>query len=145
MSLILRPARLEDADLIQLRVEDQEELGLYRSGSFRRTLGSPGGHWTAECNGHVVAIGGVAASSQGLHPWLMASPAIVEHRRPLAAAARTLVARLRAQPLPVWNLIGKASGRNRRFVEALGFVIIPLPEGPFDRFELPPWTPSPGS
>ena len=138
MSLEIRRARPGDALALLLRPEDAAELALYRPGAFRRTLGSPGESWAASSGGQLVALWGGARSAHGLHPWMMASSAIRDHRRTVATEARALVAMLREQRRPVWNLIGKASASNRRFVAALGFSIVPLREGPFDRFELRP-------
>lgn len=139
--ITVRPAVPEDAARIKLRVEDLAEAHLYRFPSPRagllHSIEVSQEAFTALDGKTVVAIWGVFQDEVGLHPWLMSSKAVAGHSRALLGHARSLVQRLRASGLPINNLIGKQSVSNRRFVEHLGFRIVPLRNPVFDRFYLP--------
>lgn len=136
----------EDGYAMQLRQEDYEEALLYEG------RGAPGGHRLAlsiqasheamkavDEDGNILAIGGIQHFPGRVCPWVVCSPLIHKHRRFAVGFSQRWIANFCNQLPPgtlVCNYIGKTSRSNRRFVEMLGFTIVPAPSGPFDFFYL---------
>lgn len=132
----LRDAKVGDAARLVLRPEDAAEVspGWQERTEAEIAAGRALAAWDGD---ELVALCGIAPSEDLASPWLLASPRISRHRRLLAKTARHLVADLRTYPCTVGNYIGKASASNRKFIQKLGFVILPSPSGDHDFFYLP--------
>lgn len=88
-----------------------------------------------------VALFGASMMDGMVSPWLLCSDRLGRNRAAVLRHARALVAE-RLQPLAdsgqlIYNFIPKDSPGNRRFVQALGFRILPSPRDGFDFFYLP--------
>lgn len=132
----IREAQPGDSARLVLRPEDAAEVTLGWQGRTEAEIAA--GRALAAWDGdELVALCGVAPGEDLLAPWLLASPSIRRHRRLLAQKARHLVATLRDDLCTVGNYIGKDSPSNRKFIQKLGFVILPSPSGDHDFFYLP--------
>lgn len=85
----------------------------------------------------LVALAGVCTGPDLACPWLLCSPSVARHRATLMRRSRAVVGGLREVEETVGNYIGKQSLENRKFIQALGFVILPSPSGDHDFFYLP--------
>lgn len=134
-----RPATVADIMALQLRPEDAAEA-------------SP--DWRAHaisCMNHgdvvqafllgdtVVALVGMTQGPMFAAPWLLCSPLVEGHKTFLWRRALRLVEVIRESKgfATIGNFIGKHSTSNRRFIQALGFVILVSPSGDHDFFYLP--------
>lgn len=134
----LRDAKPGDAGLLQLRPEDAQEVS---AGWVDRTEAEiAAGRVRAAWDGdELVALFGLTTGPDFMAPWLLASPSISRYRRETCTEARKLVRLLQREGYPtvVGNYVGKQAAGNRRFIQALGFVILPCPTGDHDFFYLP--------
>ena len=132
----LRDARPGDSGRLVLRPEDAAEVSpeWHALTEQEIALGRVLAAWEGD---ELIALCGIALGDGLAAPWLLASTSIQRHRRLLAKMARALVADLRTYRCTVGNYIGKASASNRKFIQALGFVILPSPSGAHDFFYLP--------
>lgn len=136
----------EDGYNMPLRKEDYEEALLYNGrgvpGGDRLALSIAASHEAMKAvdeDGNILAIGGIQYLPGRVCPWVMCSPLLNKHRRFAVGFSRAWIRNFTAQLEPgtlVCNYIGKTSRSNRRFVEMLGFTIVPAPAGPFDFFYL---------
>lgn len=134
MNLTFPPLTRDHLDSIQLRPEDASEVS---EGWKEAALEGTYSRAAVDSHGRVVAVYGWATSEQEVGPWLLCSDLVRQHRRFLARHARRMVQAFRQDGRLVFNYIPKDSPGNRRFVERLGFRILPSPgEGP-DFFYLP--------
>ena len=120
--------------------QDAAEAALYHGDpteNLRLSIVASRWSWAAEDETGLVALWGAGARRDEVVPWLMSSERVEAHPRALLGLGRRLVEWCRESGLQASNYIGKASHSNRRFVRRLGFLIEPLPVGPFDRFYLP--------
>lgn len=133
----LRAAQPGDTAHIQLRPEDAAEVSPAWASVVEAEIAA--GRAVAAWDGpELVALCGAVPGPDLLSPWLLASPAIEKHRVTALRHARHFVADLlKSGYSVVGNYIGKASKANREFVQALGFVIVPSPDGSRDFFYLP--------
>lgn len=132
-------ARPEDAFELQLREEDSKEVSNgWREGLAVAILTGEGVAYRDEL-GTLVALFGVTAFEQEVSPWLLCSPIVQRHQATVWRRAKHLVKQLKqtAAGRLVFNYIPKDSHRNRAFVLALGFRILPSPRDGFDLFYLP--------
>jgi hypothetical protein len=139
--MIITPARPEDAFELQLRAEDASEVSSGWQQVCAASIGHHGGIVGRDALGRIVALGGVCIEEGTCVPWLLCSDLLSSHR---AAVWRCAKRALRHHLLPaarsgllVHNFIPKGSRGNRRFVQALGFRILPSPRDGFDFFYLP--------
>jgi hypothetical protein len=134
-----RPATEADIKALELRPEDAAEV----SPDWRiRAIYSlrKGALIQAYLDGDkVVALCGLTEGPMFAGPWLLCSPEVENHKAYVWRKAKRLVGILRdnAKSVTVGNYIGKASRSNRRFIQALGFVILVAPTGDHDFFYLP--------
>lgn len=138
--MITRPAIPSDAYLLQLRPEDAREV----SEGWREKVAESirqGNTYAALEGGELLALFGIQPGPGVLGPWLLCARGIRRHQRELMRRARRVVHALRQSAQAgtlVYNYIPKDSHGNRRFVERLGFVILPAPGDGQDLFFLPP-------
>ena len=130
-----KPATPAHVEAIELRPEDSLEVS---PGWRERLLADLENVMAAEDpEGTVVALFGVKAGEHELGPWLLCSAAVERHQATLLRTARRVVRSLRQDGRLVFNYIPKDSTGNRRFVERLGFRILPSPGDGMDLFYLP--------
>jgi hypothetical protein len=143
--LHISPARPEDAHELTLREEDAREVSQY-------LLGDPVAALAASIDpactmafrdpqGRLVGLGGATSDARTLSPWLLCSDRLEAHKASAWRLAKRYVAILQQQAdegYLIYNYIAKDSAQARKFVQALGFVILPSPAGSFDFFYLPP-------
>jgi hypothetical protein len=145
MTLSCSPATVEDAFAIRLRKEDEHEVSLYGVAEPRAVIALGIDPATSVAvrgpSGDLAAIGGVVqVGPNELSPWLLCSDLIGQHPRAAWALARRAAASLQAKANEgclVYNHIAKDSVQARRFIQRLGFRIVPTPASPFDFFYLP--------
>ena len=139
----ISPAHPADAFEIDLRAEDLYEVALHGSPDWRmrlsRTLEGPGSRTGRDAKGRVLAVGGVALSPHMVAPWLLCSDLVAQHKSESWRFFKSFVAHLRehADGRLIGNYVPKDCPRNRAFLLALGFHILPSPAGLFDFFYLP--------
>lgn len=132
----LLPAQPGDSAKLGLRPEDAAEA----SPEWRTeveaqiALRACGAFWDGT---ELVALAGICQGPDLAAPWLLCSPSVERHKRTLMRRSRAVVAGLRDVRETVGNYIGKQSLENRKFIRALGFVILPGPSGDHDFFYLP--------
>lgn len=135
MSLTIETLTLAHLDAIRLRPEDAREV---TPGWKERALQGRTSWAAVDGRGRVVAVWGVVIGDRELGPWLLCSPLVARHTRTLMRKATSLVQWLRGDRHRLsFNHIPKDSPGNRRFVERLGFRIIPSPGPGPDFFYLP--------
>lgn len=131
---LIRP--VHEADLEQLaatmRAEDAAECaalaGLRPLEALRRSLGVSTTAFAAECEGELMAIGGVAPGPLQtlLGPaafdviWLLTSEAVDRHQRAFWKASRLMVAELRTRHPVLTNLVDARYMAALRWVRRLG-------------------------
>ena len=139
--MIVSPAKPEDAFELQLREEDACEVSAGWREVCAASIRHHGGIIARDERGRVVALGGVGLEEGTCVPWLLCSDLLADHRAAVwRCAKRALRDYLRPAArsgLLVHNFIPKHSHGNRRFVQALGFRILPSPRDGFDFFYLP--------
>lgn len=133
MTLRIETLTRADLDAIQLRPEDAREV----SPGWKESALGPASCAALDDQGRVVAIGGAVLGPEEVGVWLLCSDLVGNHRVTLGRAILRVLEALRQDSRLVFNYIPKDSHGNRRFVERLGFRILPSPgEGP-DFFYLP--------
>lgn len=141
MTLTYLPSTVEDAEGLTLRAEDAAEVALWGEqpgpALVRSIRNSLGAHTVRDSEGQVVAIFGFSETEDALHPWLLSSPLVHRHGREALRVGRDLLDEMRWSDKLICNWVGKDARRNRAFVKALGFRIVPTPGSPFDFFFLP--------
>jgi hypothetical protein len=127
-----------DSDKLALRPEDQAEANPNWRTAVEAEI-AKGHALSCWAGSTLVAMFGIAMAPDLLGPWLLCSDHIERHKRHVMRRARVWVQRLHDwQNAPtVGNYIGKQAHSNRKFVQALGFLIIPSPSGAHDFFYLP--------
>lgn len=120
-------------DAIQLRPEDAREAseGWKDAADPERSVAA------VDTEGRVVAVFGIVEGAREVGVWLLCSDLVDNHRATLWRHAKGFVKLLRKDPRLAFNFIPKDSHGNRRFVERLGFRILPTPGGTHDFFYLP--------
>lgn len=147
MKLTLRPTANTDVWFLSenMRLMDQLECGLSRPGvplldCIRESVETTQEPLTAvDPEGEPVAIFGCAFSQERAYPWMLSSPQIKHYARDVVLHGRFCVSEWHAlaRELEVrllCNWIHKKNHSARRFVQALGFTILPAPNGDFDFF-----------
>lgn len=131
-----RKAQPGDTLRLVLRQEDAQEVSPGWQATIEAEIaqGAAQAYWEGE---HLVALAGVAMGPDLLCPWLLTSDRVIKHKKLVIRMGRRLVQALLREPTVVGNYIGKHAKTNRRFVESLGFVILPSPSGDHDFFYLP--------
>lgn len=126
MTLQVLQAAPVDADIIRLCADDIQEIldvtgvdewrGVTRE-SIRASF------WARSVweNGDCIAIFGVVASPEGLHPWILHDERFRDHPRTLMRWSRVVLKQLLADGRPVWGLKNEGPPRVTRYLEALGF------------------------
>lgn len=133
------PAQPKDAYEIQLREEDAREVPEGWREELARAILTGTAVSYRDPQGRLVGIFGFNESDREVGPWLLCSDLVEGHRREVVQLARQWVGLLKdmAGERLVYNFIPKDSTRNRAFVTALGFRILPSPRDGFDFFYLP--------
>lgn len=139
------PATKALCDSMVLREEDRRELLAHEPGRDLSTA-----VWNSSCisssalvaldgDGQVVAAFGITEGDHEVCPWLLCSALAERNAIVGMRLARQFIALLRrvAGPRTAFNWIHKDSTQARRFIQRLGFRIIPAPAGDFDYFYLP--------
>ena len=132
-------ARPEDAFELQLREEDSQEVSSgWREGLAVALMSDDGVAYRDE-EGTLVALFGLSMFEHEVSPWLLCAPQVVRLQATVWRRAKRLVKQLQRTSAGrlVFNYIPKDSHRNRAFVLALGFRILPSPRDGFDLFYLP--------
>lgn len=134
--IALRDAEPGDTQHLTLRAEDAREVRPGWQQAVEREIrdGTVVAYWDGS---DLVALWGITVGPDFWGPWLLASDHIEKHQREAVRRARRAVRHLKTLPRTVGNYIGKHATSNRKFVEALGFVIIESPSGDHDFFYLP--------
>lgn len=142
MSLTYRQSTLEDAHALVLRQEDAEEVALWGVDPLEALQESirDSSHLcltALDREGRVVAILGVSSAPSLLHPWLLSSELVEQHPIEAVRMARRVAGYLKDYDQLVCNWVSKAAHKNRAFIVAAGYAILPTPGSPFDLFYLP--------
>lgn len=129
-----------DAFELQLREEDQQEVSEGWREKLAKALEQGNAVAFRDQHGLLVALGGVVVTQGGqeVSPWLLCAPEVSQHKAFAWKAAKRFTQHLRGESALVYNFIPKTSHANRRFVQALGYRILPSPRDGFDFFYLPP-------
>jgi len=124
--------------LLELRPEDAREVS---EGWRQRCLADPNGTAVVDEWGRVVAIYGAVQGDREVGPWLLCSALIEQYPKRVMRYARGFIKGMRAGAAGsgrlVFNYVPKDSPGNRRFIESLGFRILPSPGPGPDFFYLP--------
>lgn len=133
------PAQPNEAFELQLREEDAREVPEGWRGELAQAIQVGTAVSYRDQQGRLVGIFGFNESDHEVGPWLLCSGLVEDHRREAVQLARQWVDLLKdmAADRLVYNFIPKDSTRNRAFVTALGFRILPSPREGFDFFYLP--------
>ena len=136
----LSPAKPEEAFELDLREEDAREVSPGWRGLVSLAIESGSAFAGRDDQGRLVGLGGVNADDYTMSPWLLCSPLVDDHKLTALRLGKRTVAFMRrsAGGRLVHNFIPKDAPGNRRFVQALGFLILPSPRDGFDFFFLPP-------
>ncbi|MFN3914736.1 MAG: hypothetical protein ACK4K3_07435 [Aquabacterium sp.] len=131
-----KPAVPGDSLRLCLRPEDAEEASPGWQDRVEQQIahGNVRAFWEGD---HLVALAGITPGPDFLSPWLLTSERVTKHAKVALRIGRGVVQALQREPHTVGNYIGKSAKTNRRFVEALGFLILPCPSGDHDFFYLP--------
>ena len=131
------PSDPTDAFELHLREEDAREV----SAAWRQALALAileGGCLSyRDPEGALVGIFGLSQDGQECCIWLLCSSLVEKHKAAVWRAGKQQVEMARARGCLVYNFIPKDSPRNRAFVAALGFRLLPSPRDGFDFFYLP--------
>jgi hypothetical protein len=147
MKLTLRPTTQTDVWFVaeNMRIADQIECGLSRPGqsvwhTLHESVKLTENPLTAvDPEGEPVAIFGCAFDHTRAYPWMLSTPYIRLFPRECLVLGRRITtdwadsAVERGIPM-LCNWIHKENLSARRFVESLGFTILPAPTGDFDFF-----------
>jgi hypothetical protein len=130
-----------DAFELVLREEDAQEVTEGWRERVAACIATVGAVAFRDATGALLGLGGVVhVNDHSISPWMLCSAGIREHARDIWRAAKCGVSHLHGFTghALVFNHIPKKSHSNRRFIQRLGFHIIPSPDGEFDLFYLPP-------
>lgn len=141
MTLTYTPATPADVDELVMRPEDSAEIELWGVEQATAVVESIEDSRQAvtvrDSAGRVVCIYGYSSPTALVHPWMLSSALVAEHPHAALRMGRWMVDFFANSDKLVCNWVGKEAHRNRAFITALGFVIVPTPGSPFDFFFLP--------
>jgi hypothetical protein len=139
------PAKPEDAFELNLRDEDAREVSPGWREALAITIAAEEAVAYRDREGNLLALYGLCVFSNEASPWLLCSPLVERHKATVWRRAKRLMRALQAHrgDRLIYNFIPKDSHGNRRFVQALGFRILPSPRDGFDLFYLPCANPQP--
>lgn len=134
----VRAAQPGDTNLLTLRWDDLLEVSADWRARIETEIAQPDTTAVAIWDGdELLCLAGVTRGPAFVGPWMLASPSISKFPLETIKRARNFVRYLRDVEGTVGNYIGKQASNNRKFIEALGFVIIESPSGDHDFFYLP--------
>jgi hypothetical protein len=138
--LIGSAARPADAFELDLREEDQAEVSEGWRTRAANAIEEGNAQTYRDAAGSIVGIFGVTFPLDGVvSPWLLCSPLLAQHRREALRRGRRMIDAIRraAPDAFVFNHIPKAATSNRRFVQAMGFRVVPSGESGLDLIYFP--------
>lgn len=139
MTLRYQPLRPADLEEIELREEDAQEVEQGGGLDLRPLYPKIRGHFALTARdqqGRIVGIFGIVQGGGVLSPWMLCTRLIENHRVEAYRQARRFLRVLLSEAPPralLTNRIAKSSHSARRYVESLGFVVVPT-AGAFDLF-----------
>jgi hypothetical protein len=143
MKLAAFPATEADVDELVLRAEDAREVSEGWRELVKVVVARGGVEAFRDPAGALAGLGGITRPDLvTLSPWMLCSDVANRHARDVLRLSRWMV-RKRLAPFVreggfVFNHVPKDSYGNRRFLQSLGFRIVPSPDGRWDLFYLPP-------